>query len=72
MKFSKVVVGLVIAANAIFAAVVLYVFLATGVEPVALIAAWFSFTTGELWLLSGIEKSKRGRGGGKSEAKEVV
>ena len=66
MKFSKVVVGLVIAANAIFAAVVLYVFLATGVEPVALIAAWFSFTTGELWFLAGIEKTKL-KGGGKDE-----
>ena len=28
------------------------------------------FRTGELWFLSGIEKSKRGRGGSKSEAKE--
>ena len=71
MKFSKVVVGLVIAANAIFAAVVLYVFLATGVEPVALIAAWFAFTTGELWFLSGIKKSKI-RGGTEDGTKEVV
>lgn len=58
MKFSKAIVGLVIAANVMFTVAVLYIFLLTGVEPVALIAAWFSFTTGELFFLAGIEKTK--------------
>lgn len=60
MKFSKVIVGLIIAANVIFAAAVLYIFLQTGTEPVTLIAAWFAFTTGELWFLAGIKKSEKG------------
>ncbi|HSW63845.1 MAG TPA: hypothetical protein VLH56_11155 [Dissulfurispiraceae bacterium] len=66
MKFSKVVVGLVIAANVIFTAAVLYIFLVTGAEPVVLIAAWFAFTTGELFFLAGIEKAKR-KGGKASD-----
>jgi len=37
---------------------VLYLFMRTGHEPTALIAAWFAFTTGELWLLAGIRKKK--------------
>jgi hypothetical protein len=32
------------------------VFYHTSVEPVALIAGWFAFTTGELWFVSGITK----------------
>lgn len=56
MKYSKVIVALVILLNAAFAAGALVVFFKIGSEPTALIAAWFSFTTGELWLLSGIKK----------------
>ena len=66
MKFSKFIVGLVIASNIAFTIAVLYIFLLTGAEPVTLIAAWFAFTTGELWFLAGIEKAKL-RGGGKDE-----
>lgn len=44
--------------NTGFTAAVLYVFLKVGSEPATLIAAWFAFTTGELWLLSGITKTK--------------
>ena len=58
MRFSKVIVGLVIAANIAFTVAVLYIFLLTGVEPVTLIVAWFAFTTGELFFLAGIEKTK--------------
>ncbi len=57
-KFSKKIVALVIFLNVSFTGVVLYLFLRTGNEPTALIAAWFAFTTGELWLLSGITKTK--------------
>ena len=71
MKFSKFIVGLVIAANVAFTVAVLYIFLLTGVEPVALIAAWFAFTTGELFFLAGIEKAKM-KGGEKDGAKKMV
>ena len=58
MQFSKLIVSFVIAANALFTIAVLYVFLEIGSEPVALIGAWFAFTTGELWLLASIKKKK--------------
>ncbi|HHU77258.1 MAG TPA: hypothetical protein GXZ24_10300 [Firmicutes bacterium] len=58
MKFSKVIVSLVIALNIIFTVAVLYIFYRVGTEPTALIAAWFGFTTGELWFLAGIRKKK--------------
>ncbi len=57
-EFSKKIVALVILLNVSFTGVVLYLFLRTGNEPTALIAAWFAFTTGELWMLSGITKTK--------------
>lgn len=56
--FSKIIVGLVIGLNVVFTAVVLTVFLKTANEPSSLIAAWFSFTTVELWSLAGIKKAK--------------
>lgn len=57
-EFSKQVVALVVFLNVAFAAAVLTVFWHTGSEPSALVAAWFTFTTGELWMLSSIKKSK--------------
>lgn len=56
IKYSKLIVALVIILNALFAAVALWVFSKVEKEPTALIAAWFGFTTGELWLLAGIKK----------------
>jgi hypothetical protein len=58
LSYSKIVVALIIVLNAIFTAAVLWIFAITSVEPVALIGAWFAFTTGELWLIAGIKKSK--------------
>lgn len=58
MKFSKMIVTLVILLNVAFAAAVLYVFLRVGTEPVTLIGCWFTFTTGELWMLSSIKKNE--------------
>lgn len=58
MKFSKIIVSLVIALNIIFTVAVLYIFYKVGTEPTALIGAWFAFTTGELWFLAGIRKKK--------------
>ena len=60
--FSKAIVALVVIMNIIFTGAVLYVFLATGNEPVALVGAWFTFTTGELWMLSSIKKAKVKKG----------
>lgn len=56
MRYSKLIVALVILLNSIFTATTLYIFLRTGSEPSTLIGAWFAFTTGELWLLAGIKK----------------
>jgi hypothetical protein len=57
-RFSKLIVTLIILLNTGFTISVLYAFLRVGSEPTALIAAWFAFTTGELWMLAGIKKSK--------------
>ena len=56
MKFSKVIVSLVIILNAAFTGTVLFIFYRVGTEPTTLIGAWFSFTTIELWALAGIKK----------------
>ena len=58
MKFSKAIVSLVILLNAAFTVAVLYIFYRIGTEPAALIAAWFGFTTVELWALAGIKKKE--------------
>ena len=57
-RFSKLIVALIVLLNTGFAIGVLFVFLKVGSEPTALIAAWFAFTTGELWMLAGIKKQK--------------
>jgi len=58
MKFSKIIVSLIILLNVLFTAGVLYVFLRVGSEPATLIGAWFTFTTGELWMLASIKKKE--------------
>ena len=60
--FSKSIVAAVVTLNVLFAVAVLYVFLRVGSEPTALVAAWFAFTTGELWFLAGIRKKKLEKG----------
>lgn len=57
-RYSKAIISLVIALNTLFTIAVLYVFLKTGSEPSTLIASWFAFTTGELFMLSTIKKAK--------------
>ncbi len=57
-NYSKFIVALVILMNAAFAVVVLFIFFRIGTEPTALIAAWFGFTTAELWALAGIKKKE--------------
>ncbi|HEY9746684.1 MAG TPA: hypothetical protein V6C99_10755 [Oculatellaceae cyanobacterium] len=57
-RFSKFIVSLVILLNIAFTVAVLFIFYRIGVEPTALIAAWFGFTTAELWALAGIKKKE--------------
>lgn len=61
-RYSKFIVALVILLNVVFTMAVLYTFLRIGSEPTSLIVAWFAFTTGELWLLAGITKTKVNQG----------
>lgn len=57
-RFSKLIVTAVVVLNIFFTIAVLFVFLKVGSEPVTLIGCWFGFTTGELWMLSTIKKTK--------------
>lgn len=57
-SFAKIIVPLVIILNVLFTAAVLYIFLQTSSEPTTLIGCWFAFTTGELWMLASIKKTK--------------
>ena len=67
MKFSKAIVALVIALNVFFTVAVLFIFYRLGTEPMALIGAWFGFTTVELWALAGIRKREIETGNDKEE-----
>ena len=58
VKYSKFIVFLVIMLNFWFARKVLNAFISVGSEPSMLIGAWFAFTTGELFMLSGIKKKE--------------
>ena len=57
--FSKFLVALIISTNIVFTIAVLIIFCVTYTEPATLIMAWFGFTTGELWFLCTIKKSKQ-------------
>lgn len=57
--FSKRIVMGVLILNVLFAVAVLVGFWHTGNEPSALVAAWFAFTTGELWTLGKIKREKK-------------
>ena len=58
MKYSKIIVMGIIILNCLFALGVLYTHLKTSTEPTALVAAWFSFTTVELWSCASIKKTE--------------
>jgi Na+-transporting NADH:ubiquinone oxidoreductase subunit NqrE len=57
-RFSKIIVALVILLNVAFTGAVLYLCLRNATVPDSIIIAWFGFTTGELWMLSSITKTK--------------
>ena len=58
MKFNKKIVASIVLLNAIFTMAFLVAFVKVGSEPSILIGAWFSFTTGELWMLASIKKKE--------------
>lgn len=58
MKYSKFIVMCIVFLNCLFALGVLVVHLKTSTEPTALVAAWFSFTTVELWQLAAIKRTE--------------
>ena len=67
-SYSKIIVTLIILLNVAFASAVLYVLLTAQIpEPTTLIISWFAFTTGELWLLSGIKKKEIKEGDNNNE-----
>lgn len=68
MCYSKIIVAVVIAANLWFADRILDIAEAGGAEPGITAAAWFAFTTGELWALSKIKCKKEEVKGSKPEA----
>lgn len=68
--YSKAIVLLVITLNVWFTDRVLKAFEIVGTEPVALIGAWFTFTVGELFMLSSIKKAKEKKKG-KGEKNET-
>lgn len=56
VKYSKVLVAVIVTLNIIFTAAVLFVFYHTGNEPVALVTAWFGTWTAEMLALAGIKR----------------
>ena len=56
--FSKAIIILVVLLNAAFTYRVLEIFEKVRSEPIVLIGAWFSFTTGELLMLASIKRKK--------------
>lgn len=56
--YSKIIVSAIIVVNILFTLCIMILFLKKGSEPVALISAWFSFTTVELWNLAKIKSKK--------------
>lgn len=58
VSFSKKIVLLIIILNVLFTLGIFYLFLKIGDEPMALVGAWFSFTSIELWSLSKIKRAE--------------
>lgn len=58
MRFSKLIVSLIIFLNAAFAIAVLRINSSGQMVSDSLVVAWFGFTTGELWALASIRKTK--------------
>lgn len=63
IRFSSVIVFLVLGLNLWFTTEVFQLIRDTGIEPVVLIPSFFGFTTVELWCLKDIKKEKVRKGG---------
>ncbi len=57
-QFSKLLVSFILVLNIAFTTAILWLVWSDKPEPGILIGAWFGFTTGELWLLATIKKTK--------------
>ena len=68
MRYSKVIVPLIIFLNVAFTIMVLKINANGQMVSDSLIVAWFGFTTGELWALASIRKTKA-KGENKDEKK---
>lgn len=60
-RFSKLMVLIVLVLNILFALKVFQIVEEGFQEPTALVGAWFSFTTVELWSLASIKKRKESK-----------
>ena len=60
---AKVVNPFIVVANIFFTWKIIKLYELTGSEPSTLIISWFAFTTGELWLMASIKKTKVKKGG---------
>jgi len=67
IRYSKIIVLLVILLNVAFTAAVICVYLKIMTEPTTLIISWFAFTTGELWALALLRTKELEKEGGKHE-----
>lgn len=70
-SFSPLIVTTIVILNALFTMSILYLFKETGNEPTALIAAWFGFTTVELWSLAKIKRDKIKKESGEFEQNQL-
>lgn len=59
--YSKLIVSGVILLNIVFTSAVIAVSFSGNVVPDSLIGGFFAWTTGELWLLASIKKTKEKR-----------
>lgn len=57
-QYSKILVSIIVLINILFVIATMYLYYLKGTEPVALITAFFGFTTVELWNLATIKKKK--------------
>lgn len=68
IKFASIVVLAVIGLNVWFTREIIALVRDISYEPTALVAAWFAFTTGELWCLSSIKRKKIEKEGDRNDS----
>lgn len=58
MEYSKFLITLLLIFTIFFIGITLFIFYKTGLEPVVLVGAYFTFVTTELGFLASIKKNK--------------